>query len=162
MSFDFRWMRGGDVAALVRLQLRWGAEDVLARERLQDYLDPKSSPPRRVLLGFVDRQAAGMIAFVCGWPDGALVTSLLVQPEHRRKGLGSALLSRLRNTANPKYARDKLVLLPRESDVGTQMFLKSQGYVCNKIMDGFYGSPPEAAYRFVHSVSGDVGCDCFG
>lgn len=75
-----------------------------------------------------------------------LVTNFAVHPDFRRQGVGSAMVRKLESKLS-QQRRNEIVLDVRESNLGAQLFFKSQGFYCNEVLRGFYEETSEDAYR---------------
>lgn len=91
-------------------------------------------------------------AFVMMNPDGAgHLTTIGVAPEHRRRGLGILLLTRLEEALKQKEA-STIVLEVRISNIAAQKLYNSSGYSVVQRLSSYY-SNGEDGYLMVKSLS---------
>ena len=89
----------------------------------------------------------GLYAYVFT-PQRLDVINLAVHSRHRRNGIGRAMLDKLKSKLSREY-HNMLIIDVREFNLGGQLFLKSQGFVCDATMRNHYAVTDEDAYRFV-------------
>jgi ribosomal-protein-alanine N-acetyltransferase len=80
--------------------------------------------------------------------------NLAVHPQWRRRGVGTQLLATLagqvvRHPGPGLGQRQSARAYVRESNLPAQLFLRSQGWRCDKILRGYYDDSSEDAYRMV-------------
>lgn len=77
--------------------------------------------------------------------------NLAVATHARRAGVGSELVRRLQSLGRPK-----IVAEVSEPNLPAQLFLRRHGFVCTRILEGFYGErSPWPAYQFRWSAEDD-------
>lgn len=76
------------------------------------------------------------------------IGSLVVSPEFRRHGLGSAILDWYFNQSPVTHRCPKVIVYARESALAWQQFLKANGFVCTQILDDLFIEPDETVYYF--------------
>jgi len=83
------------------------------------------------------------------------IESLHIWKEYRRNGYGRFLLNKSINLPErfSQYKRKVTTISVRESSLGEQLFLKSCGFRCEKILKDFYDLPVETAYIFRHRIN---------
>jgi [ribosomal protein S18]-alanine N-acetyltransferase len=83
--------------------------------------------------------------------------NLAVSKNYRRRGIGSLLLTRLKNVLNPQ--RSKLSVTVRESNLTTQLFLKSNEFIATGVLRNYFHdhfeteTEIEDAYNFKYTLS---------
>lgn len=70
--------------------------------------------------------------------------NLAVDPEHRRRGIGKAMLDKLKATLGPQ--RRRILLEVRETNFAAQLFFRSQGFRAISVLRDFYDDVSEDAY----------------
>jgi ribosomal-protein-alanine N-acetyltransferase len=79
------------------------------------------------------------------WNNNAYATSLLVDAEHRRKGIGTLLLRAMENYAKENGARVLMVDTPTDNMPALQLYLKNGFKICG-YNDKLYESGKTALY----------------
>jgi len=78
-------------------------------------------------------------------PGAMELTTIAVHDEHRRKGIGSALLDHLARKLNP-YCRKRIRCEIRETNVAGQVFFRANRFQATDVLHGLYYESDEAAY----------------
>lgn len=119
------------------------------------------TPLLRLLLG--EREFETVVATVDGAVAGyatlfhregcvsSRIVSMAVEPEHRRRGIGSSLLRELERSAAEKGA-ERLVLEVGTSNLAAVALYQSVGFRIGGILPGYYGEGKDA-YHMDKSVS---------
>ena len=81
------------------------------------------------------------------------VLNLAVRERSRRLGVGSEIIQKLKDKID-FHRRMTIELDIRESNLGAQLFARSNGLRCNHILANWYTQPDEAAYRFEFPAGG--------
>jgi [ribosomal protein S18]-alanine N-acetyltransferase len=87
---------------------------------------------------------------ICGFlvarviPDEAEILNMAVDPAHRRKGIGSTLLSAANSAAQAQNAKN-IYLEVRESNSAAISFYRRHGFEKSTERRGYYSSPTENA-----------------
>lgn len=102
---------------------------------LQDWCSKKKS---RVMLLVQEREEAhfeiGCYAYHVGG-SSVFIKSLTIIPDYRRNGIGSRVIKKLSET----FPGMPLTCAVDDRDLATHLFLRSNGFVAYKIMDGGKG-----------------------
>ena len=103
----------------------------------------------------------GMVAEVDGAVVGYLIwerhesrmqlLNLAVAFEHRRRGIGRALVERLATLAFGASV-PRMAIEVRESQDGAHLFLKAAGFVALNVLRGYYRDSTEDAYVFSRKI----------
>jgi len=105
--------------------------------------DQAHSSGQIVLIAEINGQICGfLIARVTG--DEAEILNMAVDTAHRRKGIGSALLSATISVAQAQSAKD-IYLEVRESNSAATSFYRQHGFEKTSERRGYYSSPTENA-----------------
>lgn len=107
------------------------------------------------------RNAIGMVAKVRDDVAGYMIYELhrnrlhilnfAVAPAYMRRGVGSAMVGKLKSKLN--HNRNRIMLEVRETNLDAQLFWKAQGFRAVSVVKEFYvESPGEDAYLFRYSL----------
>ena len=77
------------------------------------------------------------------------VLSFAVHPDHRRKGVASAMAKNLIGKLTPDR-RNRITLEVRETNLDAQLFWKAMGFKATQVLKGFYQETKEDAYLMVY------------
>jgi ribosomal-protein-alanine N-acetyltransferase len=105
------------------------------------------------------QQASGVVAIIQGKVAGYAIyqlegdeegsfiriSRLAVHPALRRTGIGSLLCDAV--IGRLTVARRRIAGAVRESNLSSQLFMRSQGFICSKMIEGYF-SDYETAYVF--------------
>jgi [ribosomal protein S18]-alanine N-acetyltransferase len=72
--------------------------------------------------------------------------NLGISPNHHRRGIGSAMIDKLKSKLSSDR-RNTITVLVRESNLDAQMFFKSQGFVAVEVLRNHYDENGEDAYE---------------
>ncbi len=78
------------------------------------------------------------------------LVKLAVHPEYRRQGVGTQLINKLKSKIAHSEYRKRIVYEARETNLSAQLFLKSQGFICNGILCDHFPDSGEDGYMMVH------------
>lgn len=108
------------------------------------------------------RECVGMVAEIGGAVVGFMVYELhktrlhvlnfAVAPEWRRVGVGTQMVHKLVGKLSG-HRRTKITLTVRESNLGAQLFFRSQAFQATRVLRGYYEDSGEDAYRFVYPLT---------
>lgn len=144
---SIRWMIRRDMEEVLRIEAAsfdepWGEIDLI-----------------RVLRS---RSTIGVVAELDGSVEGFAVYDLLpkmirlvnfaVCPTIRRRGIGSAMLSKLVAKLTPGR-RSRLEATVRETNLGAQKFFASQGFRAVRVVAGCYDNTEESGYLFRYTAA---------
>jgi len=82
------------------------------------------------------------------------IINFAVDPEHRREGIGSAIISRLVEKLS-QQRRKEIVLEIRESNLPAQLFFKEQGFRATRVLRNHYDETTEDAYIMQYKLTSD-------
>lgn len=142
-----------DLQAEVRWMIRRDLPTVLEIEKLSfefpwtedDYLSYLRQASCVAMVAEIGERVVGVMVYE-SQKVRLLVTNFAVHPDFRRQGVGSAMVRKLESKLS-QQRRNEIVLDVRESNLGAQLFFKSQGFYCNEVLRGFYEETGEDAYR---------------
>ena len=119
------------------------------------FSEPWSAEALRILLG---ENAFGVVALENGEPvayggmtyvlDEGSVANIAVHPDHRRKGYGRAVLSRMLSEAEQR-GLELIFLEARESNLAALALYESMGFESVGIRKNFYRKPVESAVQMM-------------
>lgn len=137
---DIRWMIRRDVPAVVDIETRsfefpWSEEDFVRQLRSRNCIGMVAELDERILGFMVYELHRGYLQ----------VHDFAVDPDHRRQGIGRAMIDRLKSKLTPSR-RNKLRLNVRESNLPALAFFRAQQFRATGILRGFYDDSPEDAY----------------
>lgn len=145
-----------DVTPHLRWLIRRDMPEVLAIEE-SGFVDPWTED------GFLrhlrQRNGIGMVAEyqerVVGYmlyelhPNKLRLVNHAVDPDFRRRGIGSALIHKLMTKLSPTR-RTRIVVEVRESNLSAQLFSRALGFKAIAVLPEFWDGTDEAAYRMVY------------
>ena len=82
-----------------------------------------------------------------------VILNFAVHPEHRRNGVGAAMVVRLTDKLS-QQRRNQITLDIRSDNFEAQAFFRDQGFLCHGITRGFYDDTAEDAYHFRFAIDG--------
>ena len=135
-----QWMEGNDLNAAFDLEQAANEHPWNALQFAETLFQPNSVG----LVAVMDKTVVGY-AIVQGTEDGIRIWRLAVSPEYQRRGIASRLIAHLvcKLTDMPKK---QISLEVRESNLPTQLFLRSLGFKAVRIERDFYEDSHEDAY----------------
>jgi ribosomal-protein-alanine N-acetyltransferase len=77
------------------------------------------------------------------------ILNLGVHPQHRRQGVGRALLDKLKGKLSPQR-RSRIMCEVRETNLDAQMWLRACGFKAISVLKDFYEDVAEDAYLMQH------------
>jgi ribosomal-protein-alanine N-acetyltransferase len=83
------------------------------------------------------------------------ILNLAVAKECRRRGVGAAMIDKLKAKLDPKR-RNRILLEVRETNLAAQKFFASQGFRAISVLRDFYEDTTEDAYVMQHRVGAAV------
>lgn len=114
--------------------------DLPAMRRLLDWPQLELGPARRGLVAGDDRGVTGALVVSCPVPEEAEILTLAVAPEHRRRGVGGALLQ-----AFLEGRRGRVFLEVRPSNAAARQLYQRFGFTETGRRASYYQSPSEDA-----------------
>lgn len=139
-DLTIRWMIRRDMPEVLRIEndsfeFSWIEDDFLAC--------------------LLQRNCIGMVALLNGDVAGFMIYELCksklhvlnfaVAPRHRRKGIGTQMVTKLKNNLS-QQRRKSLTLEIRESNLDGQLFFRSQRFLAVDVLRGHYEDCDEDAY----------------
>jgi len=82
------------------------------------------------------------------------VLNFAVHPQHRRSGVGAAMITKLRSKLSPERRR-RLLLEVRETNLAAQLFSRQMKFRAISVLRDFYDDTPEDAYLFEYLYNAD-------
>jgi len=114
--------------------------DLPAIRVLLDWPQLELGPARRCLVAVDQHDLIGALLASCPVPDEAEILNLSVAPEHRRRGIGSALLQ-----AFLRGRRGRVFLEVRPSNAAARRLYQRFGFTASGRRSSYYQSPTEDA-----------------
>lgn len=114
--------------------------DLPAMRQLLDWPKLELGPSRRGLVAGDDNGIIGALVASCPVPEEAEILHLAVAPEHRRRGVGGALLQ-----AFLEGRRGRVFLEVRPSNVAARRLYQRFGFTEIGRRESYYQFPSEAA-----------------
>jgi len=153
--FYVRWRQKGDIDSFVEI-------DTFSSEYLWTREDFKSVFREANINCFVVTTSPGKVVGFLIYEKGRnrhYILNLSVHPDYRRRGVGRILLNKLKSKID--WTRREIRFDVRESNLSAQLFLRSESFRCEKIIENyfldFYGDEDdevperENAYSFYHT-----------
>lgn len=145
---NFRWMLRRDmeeILAIERASFRvpWIEEDFRKMLGARDVVGQVAEG-----LGEPESPVIGYVVYRLS-PDGIELLNLAVHPEHRRRGIGRAIVGKLRDKLHTQR-RPRLAVEVEDRNLAGHLFFRACGLRAICVVRGRYGESD--AYRFV------VGC----
>lgn len=81
------------------------------------------------------------------------ILNLAVPPAHRRQGVGTQMIERLKSKLS-EHRRTRLHMELRETNLPAQLFLRSQGFRAGRVLRNFYEDSGEDAFLFSYRHPG--------
>ena len=87
------------------------------------------SDPKRICLGVIDVETKKLIGLCSAWSviDELHITSIAIDPTHKRKGLGKSLLTNLIKHSNT-HKNNKVYLEVKNTNETAKAFYKAMGF----------------------------------
>ena len=139
-AVHIRWMIRRDMPAVLATESRcfefaWSEEDFIRCLR------------QRNCIGMVaeeDDQVVGFMIYELH-KNRLHILNFAVHPDHRRKGVGLAMISKLLGKLSQER-RNRIMLEVRETNLEAQLFFKSLGFRAISVLRDFYDDAAEDAY----------------
>lgn len=158
LGIDIRWLIRRDMAEVLDIERRsfalpWSEEDFIGHLR------------QRHCISIVAEHNNRVVAFTLYeiHPRRITILNLAVDPEFRRKGVGTQLVDRLVDKLS-QQRRTELRIDVRESNLIAQQFLRSQMFRACAVSHAAYADTDEDAYTFVFRLGDQslerVGDEC--
>lgn len=159
VQYKTRWGKLADASALLEV-------DRTSSECLWDIRDFKKSLRDKSIVSLVVSDFSDKIVAFLMYEtreDALNILNLVVHPDHRRRGIGRALIQNLKTQLKVQDDDgDKPVALfydVRETNLDAQLFLRAMGLVAYRVVEGYfqdiYGSDSkisrEAAFCFMYN-----------
>lgn len=87
------------------------------------------------MIAEVDKKVVGHIFYEL-YKDHFHILSLAVHPDHRRQGVGRAIIEKMKKKLSGTK-RERISIDLRESNLSGQIFLREMGFKCNSIEKGY-------------------------
>ena len=107
--------------------------------------------PRAVYYALLDGEELAGNVFIYNWQgehDYVKIMNLSVHPDHRGRGLARVLLDHV-TAEMSKLGMRRFCGETRSTNHAMQSVFEACGYRLNRIEEGYFGDPPESAYKYV-------------
>jgi len=131
-AHHIRWMIRRDMAEAVRID-QDSFEEPWTDERLINHL---REPECIGLVVEEDDRVVGYVVYLLK-RNRLMVIRMAVAPSHRRRGIGRAILNKLAGKLNA-VGRSKITIEIPETDLGSQLFMRSCGFRAVQILGDKY------------------------
>lgn len=136
-----RWMIRRDIPAVLAIEQasftpHWDEEDFIHCLRQRNCIG---------MVAEVREQVAGYMIYELH-KNRLHVLNFAVDPPHRRRGVGRAMIQKLFNKLSP-LRRTSIVLDVRETNLEAQKFYRACGFLATAVLRGHYIDTGEDAYR---------------
>jgi ribosomal-protein-alanine N-acetyltransferase len=140
----------------VRWMIRRDLDDVMMidRESFSDYWTEDEFHQHLTLrdgIGLVaeaDREIVGFMLYRL-YPEAYMISRMAVHSQYRHSGVGTAMIDRMKSKMGYHKKRCRIITHVRERNLGGQLFLQRQGFVCTEQAYGWFDG--EDAYRMEYS-----------
>lgn len=137
-----------DLDKLIYLENLSGAEDIWNKSDFESIF--KNAKIKIVLLE-QNEMPTSYIAMEVKKKD-IIIWSLCVHPDKRRRRHGSTILTWLKKTNKESFGDLKITSVVRESDLGAQLFFRSNMFRCVEVIDDAWECPPEPGFLFQYKT----------
>jgi len=140
VAVHIRWMIRRDMPSVLGIEnqcfeFAWNEDDFIRCLR------------QRNCIGMVAENDDGVVGFMIYelHKNRLHILNFAVHPEHRRGGVGNAMLSKLLGKLSHER-RNRIMLEVRETNLDAQLFFKSVGFKAISVLRDFYDDTDEDAY----------------
>jgi len=131
MNVHVRWLIRQDLPQVIECDFcsypSWTAEDIASKLHLRN------------TIGMVAECGSTIVGYMVYslHKDHLNVIKLVVHPDYRRRGVGTALFEKLKSKLS-HHRRTHITFVVHELLLGGQLFLKKMGAVCTKILPSYF------------------------
>jgi [ribosomal protein S18]-alanine N-acetyltransferase len=142
-SVHCRWLIRRDMPAILSIEQSlfshaWQEEDFIRCMRQRNVIG---------MVAEIDETIVGYMIYEL-WKNRMHVANFAVAKQHQRKGVGTAMIERLRSNLSHER-RNRIMLEVRETNLNAQLFFRSRGFRAISVIKDFYeDAPGEDAYLF--------------
>jgi ribosomal-protein-alanine N-acetyltransferase len=148
-----RWMIRRDMPEVLQteqesFEFAWTEEDFLRCLR------------QRNCIGMVAEQGEKVVGFMIYELHKAKlhILNFAVHPQYRRVGVGAQMVAKLISKLS-SHRRTRITLEVRETNLGAQLFFRSQGFRAVRVLRAFYEDSGEDAFLMQYKLADDTGDD---
>lgn len=146
MDVNIRWFIRRDVPEFLDIEQRsfeyaWTEEDLLNTMRRRDCIGMVAESKDKVI---------GYIFYILGDKFFEII-NLCVNPNCRRKGIGTQMVNRLKSKLST-YRRTKVYGYIRETNLVAHQFFKACGFKAERIAQRYFEDSSEDAYLFSYRI----------
>jgi ribosomal-protein-alanine N-acetyltransferase len=153
LRVHIRWMIRRDMPEVLQaeqesFEYAWTEEDFLRCLR------------QRNCIGMVAEQGEKVVGFMIYELHKAKlhILNFAVSPTYRRVGVGAQMVAKLISKLS-SHRRTRITLEVRETNLGAQLFFRSQHFRAVRVLRGFYEDSGEDAFLMQYKLAGDTGDD---
>jgi ribosomal-protein-alanine N-acetyltransferase len=151
-AVDVRYMIKRDLPEVLAIERSsfatgWVKEDFLACMRQRNFFDMVAETDLGSVAGFMvyEREKTTLH-----------LVNFAVAPRYRRRGVGAAMLERLKGKTVEQHRRRTVTLEVMETNVAAQCFFRSQGFRAVRILRDHYLNSDEDAYEMTWDAQAAV------
>lgn len=148
-SDGLRWLIRRDMDEVMEIErtsfsIPWSEEDVLCCLRQQNCIGTVLE---------IDRKVVGFMIYELH-KDQLRILNMAVSPNCRRVGYGHQMIQRLIDKL-AQQRRRSIRCEVRETNLEAQLFMRSMGFRCERVLRKHYDDTDEAAYEFWYRLGGE-------
>src|SRR5262252_1921613 len=115
---------------------------------------------QRNCIGMVAEQGEQVVGFMIYELHKAKlhILNFAVHPAYRRSGIGAQMIAKL-ITKLSSHRRTRITLEVRETNLGAQLFFRTQGFRAVRVLRGYYEDSGEDAFLMQYRLADDTGDD---
>lgn len=141
-----RWLIRRDLTSVLKIEkasfeFAWCQEDFLACLRQRHCIG---------MVAELDGKVVGYMIYEL-YKQRLTILNFAVAPKHRRWGVGTAMVRRLKDKLSQQRRRE-IVLEVRETNLPAQLFFRSLGFTATDVLRGRYDDTGEDAYRMAFTM----------
>ena len=146
-SVHIRWMIRRDMPEVLRAEQEsfdysWTEDDFLRCLRQRNCIG---------MVAEIDDRVVGFMIYELH-KSKLHVLNFAVAPDARRRGVGTQMVTKLIGKLS-SHRRTKITLAVRESNLGAQLFFRTQAFQASRVLRGYYEDSGEDAYLMHYKIS---------
>ena len=151
MSHEIRWMIRADMPSVLAIEELsfenpWSEEEFIRTLRGRNVIG-MSIENDNCVIGYVIYEF---------YENRLHLLNLAVHPNHRRNGVGKALIEKLQSKLSVER-RNRITCEVRETNINAQLFMRLQGFRAISVLRDFYDDITEDAYLMQYRVTSNQG-----
>ena len=125
-----RWLIRRDMDCVMRIERSAYGEYAWTRGEWRDYLACRSVVA--VVAEDIKDNACGFVGYTLH-KDKLVLDTIAVDSKHQRQGVGESMVRLLKRKLTPQK-RNRIELMVAETNLAAQLFFRSMGFVCSKVV----------------------------